>query len=122
MTKFLTMVGFSMFFIFSSVSVFAGQAGKNSQDDQSNDPAMQGSKNPGSSIESKSSTNAGIAPEPTEQEERNARPGGVGEKDSLFGSPSTFPPGDTSQGYTGEDIKEEKMEKRMQEEKMEKHN
>lgn len=113
MTKLLTVAGFSMFFVLSSVSVFAGQSGANSQGHQSNDPAMQDHKNMGSSIESKSPSNANIQPLPTEEEKKAARPGGVGEEGSI-GSPSTFPPGDTSQGYTGADRKAEEMEQRKQ--------
>ncbi|MEO8327527.1 MAG: hypothetical protein ABI618_16870 [Nitrospirota bacterium] len=114
MTKIFTVMGMSAFLVFSGVSVFAEQSQGSSQGDHSNDAAMQGTKNMGSSIESKSPTNAGIEPEPTEAEQKRARPGGVGEEGSLFGSPSTFPPGDTSQGYTGEDKKAEKMEQRKQ--------
>ncbi|MEO8325723.1 MAG: hypothetical protein ABI618_07720, partial [Nitrospirota bacterium] len=92
--------------------VFAGQAGMKDQEGQSEDsPSMKGQKNQGA-IESKSQSNQ--ATEPTEEQQKRARPGGVGEEGSLFGSPSTFPPGDTSQGYTGEDKKAEELEQRKQ--------
>ncbi len=111
MTKILTVVGFSMFLVFSSGSVFAGQSEAKSQANQSKDPAMQDNQNMGSSIESKSPSDQNT--EPTESEEQKAaRPGGVGEEGSTFGSPSTSPPSGTSSGYTGEDKKAEKMEQR----------
>ncbi|WP_342347870.1 hypothetical protein [uncultured Nitrospira sp.] len=72
---------------------------------------MKGKKHQGG-IESKSQSNQNT--ELTEEQQKEARPGGVGEEGSTFGSPSTFPPGDTSQGYTGEDKKAEKMEQRKQ--------
>lgn len=115
MTKILTVMGMSAFLVFSGVSVFAGQSGMKDQEGQSEEsPSMKGQKNQGA-IESKSKSNQNT--EPSEEDEKNARPGGVGEEGSLFGSPSTFPPGDTSQGYTGEDKKAEKMEKAIKEEK-----
>ncbi|WP_447962927.1 hypothetical protein [Nitrospira sp. Ecomares 2.1] len=112
MTKLLTVMGMSAFLVFSGVSVFAGQVGMNDQQRQAGDsPSMQGEQNQGT-IESKSQSNRNT--EPTEDQQREARPGGVGEEGSTFGSPSTFPPGDTSQGYTGEDKKAEEREKRQQ--------
>ncbi|MEO6202098.1 MAG: hypothetical protein ABIU05_08130 [Nitrospirales bacterium] len=115
MTKYFTVVGLSAFLVFSGVTVFADQSEMNNQEGQSGEsPSMKGQENQGA-IESKSQSNQ--ATEPTEEQQKRARPGGVGEKDSLFGSPSTFPPGDTSQGYTGEDKKAEKMEKAIKEEK-----
>lgn len=107
MKKIMTMVGLSAFLVLSSVGVFAEQSNMNRQDDQSNEPGM------GSSIESKSPS--GQNTEPMESEEQKAaRPGGVGEEGSMFGSPSSLPPGETSPGYTGEDKKAEEMEKRQQ--------
>ncbi len=118
MTKYFTVVGLSAFLVFSGVTVFADQSEMNNQEGQSGEsPSMKGQENQGA-IESKSQSNQ--ATEPTDEQEKRARPGGVGEKDSLFGSPSTFPPGDTSQGYTGEDKKAEKLDKDIKEEKKEK--
>lgn len=112
MTKFLTVMSMSAFLVFSGVSVFAGQAGMNDQEGHSEDSSpMKGNKHQGG-IESKSQSNQNT--ELTEEQQKEARPGGVGEEGSTFGSPSTFPPGDTSQGYTGEDKKAEKMEQRKQ--------
>ncbi|GJL70687.1 MAG: hypothetical protein NPIRA06_33220 [Nitrospirales bacterium] len=114
MSKYVALLSFSALLIFSSLSAFAEQSQRNSQGEQSTDPAMQGNQNMGSSIESKSPSNAGIEPEPTKKQKEAAIPGGVGEEGSTFGSPSTFPPGETSQGYTGEDKKAEEREKRQQ--------
>lgn len=112
MTKFFTVVSMSAFLVFSGFSVFAGQSGMNTQEGQSEDSStMKGKKHQGG-IESKSHSNQ--HPELTEQQQKEARPGGVGEEGSI-GSPSTFPPGDTSQGYTGEDKKAEEMEQRLKE-------
>lgn len=115
MTKFFTVVGMSAFLVFSGVSVFAGQAGMKDQQGHSEDsPSMKGKKHQGG-IESKSHSNQNS--ELTEEQQKEARPGGVGEEGSTFGSPSTFPPGDTSQGYTGEDQKAEKMERQLEQDK-----
>jgi hypothetical protein len=113
MTKFLTMMGLSTFLVLSGVSVFAEQSETNKQGNQVNDPAMQGHKNMGSPIESKSRSDQNTEPMESE-EQKAARPGGVGEEGSSFGSPSTLPPGETSLGYTGEDKKAKEMEKRRQ--------
>lgn len=107
MEKIMTMVGLSAFLVLSSVGVFAEQSNMNRQDDQSNHPGM------GSSIESKSPSSQNTEPMESE-EQKAARPGGVGEEGSSFGSPSSLPPGETSPGYTGEDKKAEEMEKRQQ--------
>lgn len=107
MKKIMTMVGLSAFLVLSSVGVFAEQSNMNRQDDQSNDPGR------GSSIESKSPSSQNTEPFESE-EQKAARPGGVGEEGSSFGSPSSLPPGETSPGYTGEDKKAEEMEKRQQ--------
>ncbi len=113
MKKIMTMVGFSAFLVLSSVGVFAEQTNMNRQGDQSNDPAMQNKQHMGSSIESKSHSSQNTEPFESE-EQKAARPGGVGEEGSSFGSPSSLPPGETSPGYTGEDKKAEEMEKRRQ--------
>ena len=107
MKKIMTMVGLSAFLVLSSVGVFADQSNMNRQDDQSNDPGM------GSSIESKSPSSQNTEPFESE-EQKAARPGGVGEEGSSFGSPSTLPPGENSPGYTGEDKKAEKRKNRQQ--------
>lgn len=107
MKQIMTMVGLSAFLVLSSVGVFAEQSNMNRQGDQSDDPAM------GSSIESKSPSSQDTEPMESE-EQKAARPGGVGEEGSSFGSPSSLPPGETSPGYTGEDKKAEEMEKRQQ--------
>ncbi|GJL58299.1 MAG: hypothetical protein NPIRA03_11560 [Nitrospirales bacterium] len=107
MKNIMTMMGLSAFLVLSSVGVFADQTNMTRQDDQSNDPGM------GSSIESKSPSSQNTEPMESE-EQKAARPGGVGEEGSSFGSPSSLPPGETSPGYTGEDKKAEEMEKRRQ--------
>lgn len=116
MTKFLTVVSMSAFLVFSGISVFAGQAGMNKQEGQSEEsPSMKGGKNKGS-IESKSSTSK----QKESEEQKGARPGGVGEDDpttSTFGSPATLPPGEHSPGYTGADKQAEDMEQRLQNER-----
>jgi hypothetical protein len=110
MTKFLTMMSVSVFLVFSGVSVFAGQSDMDKSGSQSHEsPAMKGKKERGSSIESKSPS--GTSKELEEQ--KGARPGGVGEEDpttSMFGSPSTLPPSETSPGYTGADKEAEQRE------------
>jgi hypothetical protein len=116
MAKFLTMMGMSAFLIFSGVSVFADQSDTQPGGQSHESPAMKGKKESGSSIESKNPSN-----KPKESEEqREARPGGVGEEDpttSMFGSPSTMPPSETSPGYTGADKEAEKMDQRIQEDR-----
>jgi hypothetical protein len=107
MKKIMTMVAFSAFLVLTSVGVFAEQSDMNRHKNQSENPAM------GSSIESTSPSSQNTAPFESE-EQKAARPGGVGEEGSSFGSPSTLPPGETSTGYTGEDKKAEEMEKRQQ--------
>lgn len=116
MTKFFTVVSMSAFLVFSGVSVFADQSGMNNQEGQSEEPPSKKGQNNQGAIESKSPSNS-IHPEGTEEQEKRARPGGVGEEGSLFGSPSTFPPGDTSQGYTGEDKKAEELEQELEQSK-----
>lgn len=113
MKKIMTMMGLSAFLVLSSVAAFAEQSQTNRQGNQANDPAMQDNQNMGSSIESKSRSNQNTEPFESE-EQKAARPGGVGEEGSSFGSPSTLPPGETSPGYTGEDKKAEEREKRQQ--------
>ncbi|WNM56642.1 hypothetical protein [Candidatus Nitrospira allomarina] len=113
MKKLMKMVGLSAFLVLTSVSVYAEQSEMNRQGDQSNDPAMQDNQNMGSSIESKSPSSQNTEPFESE-EQKAARPGGVGEEGSSFGSPSSLPPGETSPGYTGEDKKAEEREKRQQ--------
>ncbi len=107
MKKIMTMVTFSAFLVLTSVGVFAEQSDMNRHNNQSDDPAM------GSSIESKSPSSQKTEPFESE-EQKAARPGGVGEEGSSFGSPSTLPPGETSPGYTGEDKKAEKRKNRQQ--------
>ena len=85
----------------------------NRQGDPSKDPAMQNTQHMGSSIESKSPSSQNTEPFESE-EQKAARPGGVGEEGSSFGSPSTLPPGENSPGYTGEDKKAEKRKNRQQ--------
>ncbi len=72
---------------------------------------MKGKTGKGSSIESQNPS--GKSQESEEQ--KAARPGEVGEKDpttSMFGSPSTLPPSETSPGYTGADKEAEEREQR----------
>ena len=116
MGTFSAMVGLSIFLGFTSVSVFAEQTETNSQQhNQSNSPAVGGSHDMGSAIDSKSPS--GHNTEPTESEEQKAaRPGGVGEEGEtcMFGSPSTVPPSGRSSGYTGADKDAEKMKQHQQ--------
>ncbi|MCA9453196.1 MAG: hypothetical protein KC587_00300 [Nitrospira sp.] len=109
----LTVVGLSAFLVLTSVAVYAEQSDMIRQDDQSTSPTKQKNQQRGSSIESKSSSSQNTEPFESE-EQKAARPGGVGEEGSSFGSPSTVPPGETSPGYTGEDKKAEKRKNRQQ--------
>lgn len=116
MAKFLTMMGMSAFLIFAGVSVFADQSETQPGGQSHESPAMKGKKESGSSIESKNPSNK---PKKSE-EQKAAQPGGVGEEDpttSMFGSPSTLPPSETSPGYTGADKKAEEMDQRIEEER-----
>ena len=110
MIRILTALSVSAFLVFSGVSAFAGQSDMHKEDSQSQDsPAMKGNK--GSSIESQNPSSKSQESE----EQKAARPGGVGEKDpttSMFGSPSTLPPSETSPGYTGADKEAEEREQR----------
>jgi hypothetical protein len=109
MTKFLTMMSVAIFLGFFGSSVFA-ESGMSKHGKQSQ--SMGDQKNKG--------TSQNTTPKEMESEEQKAaRPGGVGEEGetSIFGSPATLPPGEHSPGYTGADKEAEQQDRAIQKER-----
>jgi hypothetical protein len=109
MSKFLTLMSVAIFVGFFGSSVFA-ESGMSKQKQQSQSMGDQKSKG----------TSQNTTPNELESEEqKGARPGGVGEEQgetSMFGSPATLPPGEHSPGYTGADKEAEQQDRALQEE------
>ena len=108
MSKFLTLMSVAIFVGFFGSSVFA-ESGMSKQKQQSQ--SMEDQKSKG--------TSQHTTPNELESEQqKGARPGGVGEEGetSIFGSPATLPPGEHSPGYTGADKEAEQQDRALQEE------
>jgi hypothetical protein len=109
MTKFLTMMSVAIFVGLFGSSAFA-ESGMSKQEQQSQSMGDQKSKG----------TTQDTTPKERESEEQKAaRPGGVGEEGetSMFGSPATLPPGEHSPGYTGADKEAEQQDRALQKER-----
>lgn len=117
MKNLFTVFSVSAFLVCSGISALAAQSDRSNRMQSDDSQSMQQPDRRGSSsIESQN--RSGQSTEPSESEEqKGSRPGGVGENDpatSMFGSPSTMPPGETSPGYTGADKEAKEQEKRRQ--------
>jgi hypothetical protein len=114
MVKLLTMMSVSIFLVFFGSSVLAersdmAQPGKQSQTQKSE--TMKDERGKG--------TQNTTPKEMESEEQKGARPGGVGEEGetSMFGSPATLPPGEHSPGYTGADKEAEQQDRAIQKER-----
>ncbi len=110
MSKIWVIMGMFVFLVCTSLPAFAetserGKQGQPSNESQSGNT----SQGMGSSIESQNPSNT------TDDSElqKGARPGGVGEEGetSIFGSPSTLPPGEHAPQFEGADKEQQERER-----------
>jgi hypothetical protein len=110
MSNISVIMGIFVFLVSTSLPAFAETSerkqGLPSNESQSGDT----SQGMGSSIESQNPSNKTDDPEL----QKGARPGGVGEEGetSIFGSPSTLPPGEHAPQFEGADKEQQERERR----------
>lgn len=114
MRKLLAIVSVPVFLIFSGFSVWGDQGSMSSEGKQSQGTMEQNHGN-GSSIESQNPSSRSHESDM----QKGARPGEAGEEGdtSIFGSPSTMPPGETAPQHEGAEKQQEDVERRLQEER-----